>query len=50
MAAFAALAALDRPLALMISAPLCCTLGINLFVYQSLLTLSRTGLPLKVAH
>lgn len=49
-AALAALAAEDKPRASMIYAPLFWTLGMNLLVYQSFPTPSRTGLPLTVAH
>jgi len=49
-AALAALAALDNPLASIISAPLFCTLGMNLLLYQSSLTVYSTGFPLTVAH
>jgi len=49
-AAFPALAALDTPLASMISFPLCCTLGMNVLVYHSYPTKSRAGLPFTVAQ
>src|SRR5690242_3926438 len=49
IAADAADAADDAPRALMIAAPRCCTVGMNVSLYQAPSTASIAGLPLTVA-